>query len=349
MLSMNKKNRYTIKDIAEYAGVGISTVSRVLNKTSNPISITEATKRKIFEAVKKFDYAPNVNAKRLSKDKSFTIALVVPGYSEFGNCHAFSDYTLMETLRGIEDSITGTPYKLLLVFKNQKYIGEKEYLKLFGEKSIDGMLIWGARFSDDYIRELCDYPVVMINSYNEFADGAGYIGHDNVQGSFDVTEHLIAKGYRNFLHFRGIQDNSIAVDRNDGFLKAIRKRNIKIRKSCIVDSPFDWKSAYHAMDELLTGNALVFDAVVSGSDGIAYGVYKAAVKHGKKIPGDFALVGGDGVDRFIESSCPLTTFKVDCFKMGKLAVEKLTALIDGRLKKPFKRLIKTKIVIRDTA
>jgi DNA-binding LacI/PurR family transcriptional regulator len=346
---MNKKNKCTIKDIAEYANVGISTVSRVLNKTSNPISITETTKKKIYEAVKKFDYTPNINAKRLSKNQSLIIALIIPGYADRDGSHAFSDYTLMETMRGIEDSIINTPYKLLLVFKTEKYVSEKEYLKLFREKCIDGMIIWGASLEDKYIDELDAFPVIQINTRNKLEGFKNYIGHDNFKGGCEITEYLIEKGYKNFLYFKANQTNTIAIERCNGFLKALEKHNIEIDSKNIIDCSFDWTSAYEIMDELLEAGKLKFDCVVTPNDSIAFGVYKAALKHGKKIPEDFALTGGDGIDPFIETSCPLTTFKVDCFKMGQLAINKLTALIEGKLKGSFEDLLTPEIIIRNSA
>jgi DNA-binding LacI/PurR family transcriptional regulator len=82
---------------------------------------------------------------------------------------------------------------------------------------------------------------------------------------------------------------------------------------------------------------------------MALGVYNAALKHGKKIPQDFALAGGDGVDFFSEEYIPLTTFKVDCKGLGKRSINNLLGIIDGRISKPFQESIDSSLLIRKTA
>ena len=341
--------KYTINDIARYTGVGISTVSRVLNKTTTKIAVTEKTKQRIWDAVKQFDYAPDINAQRLSSRKSYVLALIVPAYRPGVRPHAFTDHTIIEALRGVEDAILKTKYKLLLIFKNDDFIEQKEYLKLFREKSIDGMIIWGASFKDNYISELAGYPVMVMNAYNSEDDKVSYVGHDNLNASFKMTEYLIKKGYRNFCYIGARLGNSIAKERREGVMQALKKHNIKLRDENIFEGDFYPERAYEIMDGILTGKKHKFDAVITVNDSTALGVYRAALAHGKKISGDFALVGGDGVDCFGEEVCPLTTFRVDCFKMGRIAIEKLIDQVEGRESKAFKILLDTELIIRKTA
>lgn len=345
---MRNNGKYTIKEIARYAGVAPSTVSRVLNNTVTSIPVTEKTRKKILRAVKEFDYSPNVNAKRLSAKKTFVIGLQVPA-NETSPAHAFSDHTLIETMRGIEDIVKNSEYKLLIIFKTAKYFKDNEYIKLFKEKNLDGLIIWGEHDNYAYNDAILDYPVVFVNSSPGAPQNINFITHDNYNASFMLTEHLIKKGYKNFLYLTANQTLSIVRERKAGFLDALKKHSLEIDDSKIIESTCISRQAFEIMDKILAEKKLSFDAVACINDSAAIGVYQAALKHGKKIPQDFALAGGDGVDVFGENYLPLTTFRVNCFEMGRRAVQRVFELIDDKNPTPSTEKIKAELVIRKTA
>ena len=345
---MQNQKKYTIKEIARYAGVAPSTVSRVLNNTLTSIPVTEKTKKKILFAVKKFDYSPNVNAKRLSAKKTFVIGLQVPA-DETSTCHAFSDHTLVETMRGIEDIVKNSEYKLLIIFKTGEYFRNDEYIRLFKEKNLDGLIIWGENDNYSYKEDILEYPVVFINSRPAEPQNINFITHDNYGASFTLTEYLIHKGYRDFLYFTGSECLSITRERKAGFLDALKKHSVKIDDSNIISSNYISDMGFKIMDRILTEKKLSFDAAVCINDSTAAGVYQASVKHSKKIPGDFALTGGDGVDVFREGYLPFTTFRVNCFEMGRRAVQRVFDLIDGKSEAPLIEKLKVEFVIGETA
>ncbi len=338
-----QERRFTLKDIADYVGTAKSTVSRVLNNTSTKISVTAKTKKRILEAARKFDYSPDINARRLSNSRSHIIALVIPSLLN----GAIADRTIIDVITGMEEAMIKTGYKLLLVFKTDDFVADKEYLKLFKEKYIEGMIIWGTTLEDKYVCELAGRPVIEINTC--FPDNRiSTITHDNLGGFFRLTEYLIKNGHRKFLHIGGFKTNSIAKERTEGFMKALKKHNIKIRTDHVFEESFSRGPVFNLMDKILSSERYDFDAVVASNDITAVDVYSSARKHGKKIPQDFALTGADGVEIFGDGIAAITTVKVDCRKMGRTAVEKLVAMIEGRQKYPFRELIMTELVIGET-
>jgi DNA-binding LacI/PurR family transcriptional regulator len=342
-MTARRNRKFTLKDIAEYVGTAKSTVSRVLNNTSTKIPVTEKTRKKIFDAARKFDYSPDINARRLSNGKSHIIALVIPSLTT----GALADHTIMSVMTGMEEAIINTRYKLLLLFRTSEFVSNKEYLKLFKENCIEGMIIWGATFEDNYVCELAGRPVIEINTY--FPDSnISTITHDSFGGFFKLTEYLIKKGHRKFLHIGSFKTFSIARERTEGFMQALKKHGIEIRDDHVFETFSGHDSAFKLMDKVLSNGKYEYDAVVAFNDSVALDVYTAARKHGKKIPEDFALTGADGVDVFGEGVAPITTVRVDCRRMGKMAVEKLIAMIEGRQKYPFKEVIDTEVLIRDT-
>lgn len=338
-----QERKFTLKDIADYVGTAKSTVSRVLNNTATKIPVTDKTKKKIFEAARKFDYSPDINARRLSNNRSHIIALVIPSLLN----GAAIDRTMLDVMTGMEEAIIRTKYKLLLVFRTNEFVLNKEYMKLFKEKCIEGMIIWGTTLEDTYVSELAGRPVIEINTY--FPDSRiSTITHDNFGGVFKLTEYLIKKGHRKFLHIGGFKTNSIAAERTEGFMKALKTQGIRIRADHVFEESFSRGPTFNLMDKILSSEKYDYDAVVASNDIMAVDIYTAARKHGKRIPEDFALTGADGVDVFGEGIAPLATVKVDCRQMGKTAVEKLIAMIEGKLEFPFREVIKTEMLIGNT-
>lgn len=337
--------KYTIRDIAQHAGVAVSTVSRVINNNDIKIKVSEKTKNRIFDTIRQFDYSPNINATRLTRDKTFIIGLEVPASpANSGTWHAFSDHTLTDSILGIEECITNTPYKLLILFRNREYMQNKEYLKLFKEKCIDGLITWGADYLDDYCSELYKYPVVFINTRPNTTEPYNYIGNDNYKASYEITEYVIGSGYHKFIYFEGPQVTSVCIERKAGFLDALKKHNIPIAEDHIFESGYTSTSAYGIMEKILQAGKLDFDAVVATTDNMAWGIRNAALAHGKKIPQDFTLTGGGNIDKFGEKF-PLTTFRMDCVAMGKMAFEKLMTEIEcGKIEKIQKQLVSELII-----
>ena len=247
---MSADGRCTIKQLAEIIGVAPSTVSRVLNKRPSNVKITEATCQKIRAAAKKHGYEPNINAKRLLNNKSFVIGLEVPVRTEYK--HTFADNTLIETMSGIEDVIAGGPYKLMCLFRNEKYMNDAENVKLLRERSIDGLLVWGSLYTDSFAKEITNYPAIFLNTRPQGLKNLNYIGHDNFGAAFEIAERAIAAGGRQFLCFSTSIGSSIGEERFNGFMAAMSKHKIRLARERIVQAEFRRDLAAKAMDKILT-------------------------------------------------------------------------------------------------
>ena len=135
----DKGKIYTICDIAEYAGVSRSTVSRVVNNVHTRVTFLERTQAKIREAIRHFDYTPNASARRLSVKRSFVLGLQLPKHGK--GTYSFSDYNLIGAMQGFETALQNSEYRLQLLFGG---CGEgDEDVRLLKSKSIDGLLVWG--------------------------------------------------------------------------------------------------------------------------------------------------------------------------------------------------------------
>lgn len=321
---MNKKI-YTISDIAEYARVSRSTVSRVLNNVKTKVLVSAETTARIEEAVKHFDYSPNANARRLSNNKSNIIGLQVPTH-HLGR-YVFSDYNLIGAMHGLEEALMAHDYKLLLLFQSKKYMNDKEYLTLLKNRSIDGLLIWGTLRDVHYDSNLADYPVLFMNTLPDEHAGFNFICHDNYRGGYDLTAGLIKRGARKFRYLMGPTTNSITVDRYRGFRDALADNHIVFNEQRLSHGDFHQEGARLIFAPIFKSGTLDFDAVVCSNDMMATGVYQSALdsRHAPNV--DFWLAGGDGVEDC--AKYPMSTFKVDRFDMGFQCMQKIIKLIDG--------------------
>ncbi len=209
-----------IRDVAAYAGVAASTVSRVLNGREADRHTSEETRKKILSAAKELNYTPNINARRLFSQKSNVIGLVMPSY-ERNRKHALTDHHLAGIFSGIEESLNGTDYRLLIVFNDEHFESRKEYISLFTEHAIDGMLIWGPYYGQRFGTEISQrgYPAVFITPPGHDLDQCNYIIHDYESSGRLALEYTIERGHRKILWAGASRSNAVSEIIEQGFAK----------------------------------------------------------------------------------------------------------------------------------
>jgi len=327
----------TISNIAEYAQVSRSTVSRVLNNVNTKVPVSAATRAKIDEAVRHFDYTPNANARRLSIRRSYVIGLQVPAHNP--GMYVFSDYNLIGAMHGIEKALLETNYRLQILFQGKDYVATGEYLTLLKNKSIDGLLIWGALRDETFLPELRNYPVILLNSLPDKHAGYCCISHDDYAGSYALVRMLLARGARRFLYLGGPERVSICGERERAFFDALSSFDIRFdREKQMLRGDFTYDSARRLSEpHFRRGEALDFDAVVCANDMMATGIYDTAVSTGFVPQQDFLLAGADGVEDCARYD--LFTYKCDRFQLGFSGISELIRLIDARGGDVFERRI----------
>lgn len=260
--------RVSIKDIARHVGVAASTVSRVLNNVEMVYPPSAATQKKIFAAVEALNYTPNINAKRLSQNKSYAIAMVIPTMDNLLERYTvFEDFSFMEAMQGIEQALYPSQYRLTLIFLNQRYLKQKEYLRLFNERTIDGMIIWGAMCKDNYLDELSGLPVVQLNSH--VIPECGVVSEiDHCQGAYLTGNALLESGRRRILYIAGKEDVSVTHDHHRGYRKALEAHGLTENVALLRHGSFDPHCTEPIIDEVLE-KKLKFDAVFCVNDNLA--------------------------------------------------------------------------------
>lgn len=313
----------TIKDIARACGVGVSTVSRVLN---NRPDVSDEVRRKVLEEVERQGYIPNNSARDLVKTQSDAIGVVTRG---IGNPF-FSDL-----LKTISREIDRSGFNMVL----RQITSDEDEVKagaiLEREKKLRGLIFLGGRY--DYTSaelSLIGVPYVCCSYNNRFgtlnAEDYAYVSIDDYQTAHRAVSELIDRGHRQIAALLpSCTDRSISQIRYKGYCAALTDHGIEVNDALVEESgSFDMAAAYHSTRELLERNR-DFTALFTVSDMMATAAMKALTDHGLRIPDDCSVIAIDGLNMSEYTIPTLTTMVQPTEKMGCEAVRILLEMIDG--------------------
>ncbi|MDI3529387.1 MAG: LacI family transcriptional regulator, sucrose operon repressor [Thermoanaerobacter sp.] len=305
----------TIRDVAEKAGVTVTTVSRVLN---NRGYISEKTRKKVYEAMKELNYQPNELARSLYRRKSYLIGLLIPSVS-----HPF----FAELTGYIEYYAYQNDYKILLCNSLQDVEKEKGYINMLKRHQVDGIIIGSHTLKTEQYLNV-NLPIVAIDRY--FSEKIPYVASDNYNGGVLATKLLIQNGCRKIAHISGpLILNTPANNRRKAFMDVVKEHNIE---NVVVETKlnvFDTDEYKKLIIKLFTDHPDI-DGVFASSDLIAATIINAAREIGKEVPKDLKIVGYDDISIAKTIVPPLTTIRQPIEEMAKRTIEIILDQIDGK-------------------
>ena len=267
-----------IKDVAKLAGVGVGTVSRMINE-SGYVSID--TRAKIEAAMKELDYTPNELARNLYYKKSGIIAVLVPNvlnpfFAQFIDC--------------VEGELRRAGFKIMLCNTLKDVKSEAEYLDLLNRHIVDGVIA-GMSSLDESEYSRIQKPVVALDRY--LGEHIPVVTVDHKEGGRLAAEVLLANGCRKILHFRSTAEKkSLYHDRHIEFQKIMDERGVETY--CY---NLDWRRLdieyYHQVVEEIFEKRIEFDGVF-GVDRLAIECMNGLIRQHKNIPQDVKIVSYDG-------------------------------------------------------
>ena len=302
-----------IKDVAKVADVAVTTVSRVLN---NRGYISDATRQKVYEAMKQLNYQPNEIARSLYRKKSNILGIIVPSVS-----HPF----FAELTNYVELYAYQAGYKVLICNSYSDSTKEKNYIEMINRNQVDGFII-GSYTNDtsEYINS--SLPIVTID--RNFSNGVPFITSDNYHGGRLATNLLINKGCKKIAHISGPLEIDISANkRSQAFIDVVLEKNIDY---VMEQSKIETLGSYSKLIYKIFKEHPDIDGIFASSDLLAFSLIYVANVLGKNIAKDLKIVGYDDIDIASMTNPPLTTIKQDIEKMGELAVK---ILIDKMEKK----------------
>jgi DNA-binding LacI/PurR family transcriptional regulator len=319
------RDKATSFDIAHRAGVSQSTVSRALR--NSPL-VNQATRDKIQAIAQELNYKVDKNASNLRRQHSLTLALLL--FEDPTSDDSLINPFFLSMLGSITKASTKAGYDLLVSFQNLNDDWHAEYED---SNKADGLILLGYGDYTDYqdkLTKLEEQETHFVRWGAHDVDHPGVsICCDNMQGGFDITQHLIHLGRKDFV-FIGDSGNQAPefMERYLGHCKALKQANLCIDENLQFDAISTEEAGYLATQALLkTGQK--FDALVCASDLIALGALRSLREHGMKIPEEVAIVGYDNIPIASFASPALTTVRQNTKVAGEILVDSLLKLIKG--------------------
>lgn len=303
-----KRAHATLKDVAKAAGVSQAAVSRHLN---GMLALPQETAERIDEAVKQLNYHPNPHARRLSRGKSDTLALVVP---DIGNMF------FAQLASAVEQAASDRGYGLVLCISANQVARELRHIDQLSRNYVDALLFITNHADDGALAGAIakSGPVVLLDEDIDGAEAARLFS-DNVGGGKAAARYLRAAGHRHLAYIGGPRDLMSAQERGEGFRGALTEAgNPVLLSELFGDYSIDF--GREAAAQLLDSPDRP-TAIFAGSDHITLGVLQAVKARGLQIPRDLSIVTFDDTIPLEFFNPPLTAIRQSIEEMGRRAVD----------------------------
>ena len=307
----------TIAKVAQHAGVGVGTVSRVLNGSS---AVSEPTRRRVLDSIAALDYRPHPVARALSTGRTMAIGVVAP---------FFTQPSVVERMRGAARTFADAGYQLVL-FDVERPEQARERLAARALRGrMDGILCVSLAPSDAEIVQLqaARVPVVLIDRTHPRLPS---ITIDDFEGGRMAARHLLELGHRRIAFVGDVEENQFgfvsSARRREGFEAELAESGLPLEPQLRVLRPHGRVLAREAGTALLAGDDPP-TAVFASSDVQAIGVLEAAQAAGVPVPGELSVIGFDNVEA--SGYTGLTTIAQPLEESGALGAELLLRALAG--------------------
>lgn len=329
----------TIRDVAKRAGVGLGTVSRVLN--GSPM-VSPATRQRVIQAIAELNFIPNPSARRLSLGKTLTIAVIVP---------FFTRPAMIERLRGIEHSLVESEYDLIIYNVETVQRRDECLHELPRGERADGVLVVSLSPRDADIPQLlcANAPVVLIDANHPSLTALNRVIVDDVQGGRIATQHLIDLGHERIGFVSDWLESPFnftsSRDRYEGYCQALQDAGLEINPQYHGQSDHSRSEARRLALEMLALPERP-TAIFAASDTQAMGVLEAARSMRLRVPDDLSVIGYDDIE--IAEYLGLTTIRQLLYESGVRGVELLLDALGEASMEPVFEVMPTELVVRKT-
>lgn len=304
----------TISEIAKLAGVSSAAVSRYFNNGYVGDEKREAIKRVVEET----GYRPSLQAQTLRTKRTKTVGVIVP---------RIDSSSVGRVVAGITSVLEENGYRLLLAVSEQSSKKELEYLALFDDKQVDGVILLATILNAALKKKVkqMSVPVVLAGQHLQ---GCNCVYHDDYHAMYDVTKLVMSKGCINFCYI-GVtnRDRAVGAERFRGFQDALATANMPVLEENAETGEFTIESGYEKMGELYRKHPDV-DAVICATDKIAVGAMRYLKEQNKSI-GEDVLLAGQGDSILAANVSPaLTTIHYYYEVSGEKSAQMLLELIE---------------------
>ncbi|MBU9711669.1 LacI family DNA-binding transcriptional regulator [Evansella tamaricis] len=328
----------SIKDIAKRANVSVSTVSRVLN---NSKYVSEDLKRRVLSVVEETGFKPNMVARGLVNKKTSLIGVLIPRISN----NFFS-----KLIEGIEEVLQTYGYNILLSTSYNEIEKELEYLNIFEDRQLDGIIFSVTEFTDQHKNFFGEtvVPTVFLGQKVETLKKYPYVTIDNIKAAYEATRYLIKQKHKRIAIMAGPEKDCATGDnRLQGYLEALKEAGLPLYTSWQTRRYHTIDDGYYAASQIMSQSEKP-TAIFACSDQQALGAINYLREHGYRVPEDISVMGFDDVDLATVFRPKLTTVKQNPVDMGATAARLLIDQIHGNSLTALENLVPYRLVVRES-
>ncbi|HEY7381404.1 MAG TPA: LacI family DNA-binding transcriptional regulator [Gaiella sp.] len=332
-----RKQRATLREVAQLANVHTSTVSRALSVKTRSM-VNPNTVERVMAAAAYLGYRPNAIARGLRTSRSHSIGVLVPD---------LLNPVVPPIVQGLEARLVEAGYLVLLGNADHSPAREQALADAMQIQQVEGLIAFTATEDDQALDSLIEagVPVVLVNRTVPDGSISAAVPDDHMCASLAV-EHLVGLGHTSIAHVAGPQATSTGFRRREGFEAAIQEAGLPRSLELIVPADrYTEEEGARCCRELLS-SGIPFTAIVAANDMLAVGCYDALAESGQACPDDISVVGCNDMpftDRF---DPPLTTVNIAHRDLGSAAAELLLELIHDPELPPRQIIVTPALVVR---
>ncbi|MBE8713334.1 LacI family DNA-binding transcriptional regulator [Sphingobacterium hungaricum] len=329
-----------IHTLAEVLNISTSTVSRAFRNTND---INPETRKRILEKAAELNYQPNHYASNLREQKSKTIAVIIP---ELANNY-FS-----QIIQGVEKVAKTAGYHILIFVTDDDIQKEREFMRSLSNGRVDGVVMSASGEATDhsYLNniESFGFPLILFDRIYEEV-GVPKIITDDYNSSYHATQHLIDNGCERIAYLVVNKEQSIGKTRMQGYVDALKKNRIPIRKRLIVDCTNSYEENAVIIEHMIEVNHP--DGILASVERLAFSTYQVCQSMKLQIPQDIKIAAFSSLEIASLLNPPLTTIKQPAIKIGEKAASLLLEkLADENPKQTHQEFVlESELMIRDSS
>lgn len=322
--SQPRRERVSLRAVADRAGVSVATVSRVLSNSSHPVA--EATRERILEASKSLGFRPNQLARALVTARSETIGVMV---------HDISDPYFGELVRGLEDGLRTYGYRLFVASSDRDPGRELEYVRAFDAYQVDAIVFAASALEDAQYRRDIDDVVsdfragggVTVVLSDHFLPGQA-VHFDNRAGVSQMVAYLAERGHRRIGFIGGPQSLTVSWARFGAYRETLERLKLPTDPNLVAVGDFSLQGGIEAGLRIVHAGQPT--AILAANDLMAIGAIRGLLDAGYQVPEDMSVAGFDDMPMAGFAPVSLTTVRVPVYDIGRRGAEVLIQVLDGK-------------------
>lgn len=315
-----RKPRPSLHNVAQRAGVSPATVSRVLNNTA---PVRDGVRARVLAAINELGYAHTLGrgARRVVDS---AIALLIPD---------ILNPFFAEMMRGIQDEATLFGYMPILYDSTEDPQREQQLLRMFCNQPLRGIILGGSRLGSADLTSFCQQstmPMILLNRTVRHSRVACILS-DMEGGAWRAARHLLDLNHTRIAYLSGPYKSEQSQARRRGVERALAEVGLTLRPEWCPASNPNVDGGFQTMSALLALPTTERpSAVIAYNDMMALGVLHAIRAHRLRVPEDISVIGTDDIAIAAHANPPLTTISQPKYRMGRMAVQVLQRMIQGR-------------------